>query len=92
MHLGGLRETGAGGEPLGLVLTRSVLGVSLEGGFGKICPMAPSVLVSAGPGSPSVLPSPAGVQCTWEHSLCFSRPWQEEKGALITCLGEARFR
>lgn len=45
VHLGGLRETGAGGEPLGLVLTRSVLGVSLEGGFGKICPMAPSVLV-----------------------------------------------
>lgn len=97
VHLVGLREMAAGGEPRGLGAcpgagTDKVRTGGLFGGrFWEDLPRG-SVSPGAGPGSPSMLPGPAGVRCTWEHSLRFSWPWQEEKGALITCLGEARFR
>lgn len=41
---------------------------------------------------PSIVSSqPHGHSCPWKHflSASFSRTWQEETCALITCLGEA---
>ena len=39
-------------------------------------------------------PWPHRHSCPWKHflSVSFSYTWQEESGALITCLGEASFR
>lgn len=75
--------------------------------LGKHCPVAPGspggqelqlrvpFQVNIRVSLPGLVSSQAhGHSCPWKHflSVSFSWTWQEESGALITCLGEASFR